>query len=675
MNLLRFIPIKLTIFLVLGILFGHYVGVAFWPSLSFVVFFLLATVIVSNKKYASESMVFGILALCTTICLGIFLVSCSHPKQQTNHYSHRDVAKSARWTLKITEVLKKSAFSSRYIAEVKGYNMEKASGKILINQPIDASLINFHVDDELTVQTTLATLKSPLNPYQFDYRKYMEYKGIYHQLWLNEGNHIVLENPYITLRGRAANLRRTIVAKLDKVGLEQSELGIIQALFLGQRTDISQELYSSYKDAGAVHILAVSGLHIGILLLFLEFLLRPLALIPNGKTIKLVVIVVLLWCFALLAGLSASVVRAVTMFSFVAYAMYLNRPQNTFNILGLSMFFILLVLDPLLVFDVGFQMSYAAVFAIVWIYPLLQKYWRPKNPIFKKIWQLLSVSIAAQIGVLPIGLYYFHQFPGLFFVSNLVIVPYLGVLLGFGIVMILLILLDWAPDFLIEVFGSTIDLMNTLVGWVAQQESFVLRNISFDGIQLILTYVAIIALVWLLIRRSFKRTLAVLGSILSLVLWSFYTQLSLKQREVLMVGHQTKNSLISYQKGNELRIYTSDSSAATYVTANYQIAQRIRNTSFHSIQNAYTIGSKHLLVIDSSGVFRTNGIAPDYLLMIQSPKVNLERLIDSLHPKMIIADGSNYNSYVKKWQESCLKQKLPFHYTGEKGAFTFKLFF
>ena len=126
------------------------------------------------------------------------------------------------------------------------------------------------------------------------------------------------------------------------------------------------------------------------------------------------------------------------MFSFVAYALYLNRPSNTFNILALSMFFILLLFNPMLLFQVGFQMSYAAVFAIVWVYPMLQRSWYPKNKIIRKIWQLLSVSIAAQLGVLPISLFYFHQFPGLFFISNLLVVPFLGILLAGGILVLVL---------------------------------------------------------------------------------------------------------------------------------------------------------------------------------------------------------------------------------------------
>ena len=255
-------------------------------------------------------------------------------------------------------------------------------------------------------------------------------------------------------------------------------MGIIQALLLGQRNSISTETYDNYKDAGAVHILAVSGLHIGILLLLLQFLFRPLEILPKGRTIKLVVIVLLLWCFAFLAGLSASVVRAVTMFSFVAYALYLNRPSNTFNILALSMFFILLLFNPMLLFQVGFQMSYAAVFSIVWIYPMLQRFWTPKNSVLQKIWQLLSVSIAAQLGVLPISLFYFHQFPGLFFISNLLIVPFLGLLLGMGILVMVLALLDILPDFLVLWYNRIISLMNSVVEWVAQQEAFIFKNIS-----------------------------------------------------------------------------------------------------------------------------------------------------------------------------------------------------
>ena len=147
---------------------------------------------------------------------------------------------------------------------------------------------------------------------------------------------------------------------------------------------------------------------------------------------------------------------------------------------------------------------YAAVFAIVWVYPMLQRFWFPKNVLLQKVWQLTSVSIAAQLGVLPISLFYFHQFPGLFFVSNLLIIPFLGILLGMGILVIALALLNLLPKFLVVLYDFLIDAMNSLVGWVAGQKVFIFRDIHFDAVQLVLGYAVIILLVQMLVKADYK---------------------------------------------------------------------------------------------------------------------------------------------------------------------------
>ena len=152
---------------------------------------------------------------------------------------------------------------------------------------------------------------------------------------------------------------------------------------------IPEDTYNNYQNAVAVHILAVSGLHVGILLLIREFLLSMIERIRRGKMLKLMLVVGLLWSYAFIAGLSHSIVQAVTMFSFLAYSMYLNRPTDPFNIIALSILFILLI-NPLFLFQVGFQMSYGAVIAIVWVYHKLQRFWYPDNFVVRKIWQLLS---------------------------------------------------------------------------------------------------------------------------------------------------------------------------------------------------------------------------------------------------------------------------------------------
>ena len=673
MNLLKFIPIKLTFLMVLGILFGYLFDIGIKNPLLLILVFLsvLGFFLLKEKKAVGIS--FGIIAALTTVCLGVLIVAIAQPKNANDHYSKISTTQQESWKLKVTEVLKPNSFSQRYFAEVAEYNSYKASGKIILNQSIDSTFQKLQVDDELMVFTPKDEIKSPLNLYQFNYKNYLEIQGVYHQLKLNANNHIVLENSSRTIKGYATSLRQNIITKLEQANFGNAELGIIQALLLGQRDTISTETYTDYKNAGAVHILAVSGLHIGILLLFLEFMLRPMELLPNGKTFKLVVIVVLLWGFAFLAGLSASVIRAVTMFSFVAYALYLNRPSNTFNILALSMFFILLVFDPMLLFHVGFQMSYAAVFAIVWVYPILQKFWYPKNWLIRRVWQLLSVSIAAQVGVLPISLYYFHQFPGLFFISNLFIVPFLGLILGFGIIVIVLIVLNIAPNSFIELYNSIIGLMNSVIKWVAQQEAFIFRNIPFDSVQLVLTYCLLISMIWMLTKKTFKRTLTFLICFVGLQLWSLYNQHYTSEKEQLLLVHQTKNSILAHQKGNQLNVFTNDSSATNKFATSYQIHERIERLNYHFISNSYKFNNQNLVLIDSSGIYDFKPKNVDYLILTQSPKINLERLIDSLHPKVLIADGSNYHSYVNRWKKTCSNKKLPFHYTGEKGAYIFKI--
>lgn len=673
MHLLKFIPIKLTILLVLGILFGYFfdTGVEFPLLLTLVFLCALGFILVKEKKAIGIS--FGLIAALTTFCLGILLMARVEPKNANDHYLNIISVEPQNWKLKVTEVLKSTAYSDRYFSEVSEYNSFKASGKIILTKAIDSTSRKFQVDDELVVVAPKDEVKPPLNPHQFNYRNYMLNQGVFHQLKLNTTNYALLENPSRTIKGYAASLRQNIIDKLKQTDFGADEFAIIQALFLGQRDDISIETYTNYKNAGAVHILAVSGLHIGIILLLLEFLFRPIEVLPKGKTIKLILIVLLLWGFALLAGLSPSVVRAVTMFSFVAYALYLNRPSNTFNILALSMFFILLVIDPLLLFDVGFQMSYAAVFAIVWIYPFLQKFWFPKNWLLRKFWQLLSVSLAAQLGVLPISLYYFHQFPGLFFVSNLLIVPFLGLILGLGILVIAFILLNIAPNPLIELYNSIIGFMNSIIEWVAQQEAFIFRHIPFDNVQLVLAYCLLISMIWMLTKKSYKYTLAFLSCVLCLQLWTLYSQHITNKKEQFLVAHQTKNSILAHQKGNQLNIYTYDSIPSKFFTTPFQIGERIEKIQFQSITNAYRFNDKKIMVLDSLGIYSNNVGFVDYLILTQSPKINLNRLIDSLRPKVLIADGSNYLSYTKRWEQTCAKKELPFHYTGEKGAYTFVL--
>ncbi|MBO6533917.1 MAG: ComEC/Rec2 family competence protein, partial [Muricauda sp.] len=470
--------------------------------------------------------------------------------------------------------------------------------------------------------------------------------------------------------GHASRFREHIISKLKKKAFGTDEMAVIQALLLGKRDDISEDTYNNYKNAGAVHILAVSGLHVGIILFILEFLLVPLERLPKGKTLKLVLVVLLLWAYAFVAGLSPSIVRAVTMFSFVAYALYLNRPTSSFNIIALSMLFILLI-KPLFLFQVGFQMSYAAVFAIVWVYPKLQRFWFPENLIVRKTWQLLSVSVAAQLGVLPISLFYFHQFPALFFISNLLIIPFLGLILGFGILVIALALLNALPQFLVNAFNWVIHIMNAIVGWVAQQEGFIIKEIPFDSVQLLLGYAIIISVVVFLSKPIRKTALILFGGIILFQSWGIWNNLQVQRKEAVILAHRSRNSVVLHQLGDSLSILTSNPTNIGNIANDYAVAERIRTLDTSKLKNSYILGEKRLVIVDSTALFPLEK-HPDYLLLTLSPKLHLERLLDSLRPKTVLADGSNYPSLVAKWKSTCAQKEIPFHYTGEKGFYVFK---
>ncbi len=669
MNLLKFVPIKLTIFLIIGIIIGFYND--FMPSVAISITLILVLLLgyFLRKSTRENSGYFGITVLVTTIFIGIIAITQWKPKNHENHYSHLEKSEIGIIHLKIVEVLKPNHFSNRYTAKVKSIDGTSASGKVILSVSKKSDKKAFFIDQEILTNDSFTAIKPPLNPHQFNYKNYLHKLGIYDQIVIQNQNYTLLKNSTPTSYGVAAQLRSKIIRSLHLANFGKEELSIIQALLLGQKNDISEATYSDYKNAGAVHILALSGLHIGILLLLLQFVLKPLEYLPKGKTIKLITTVLLLWCFAFLAGLSASIIRAVTMFSFVAYALYLNRPSNTYNILALSMFFILLIINPTLLFQVGFQMSYAAVFAIVWLYPILQKFWTPKQFVFKKIWQLLSVSLAAQIGVLPLSLFYFHQFPGLFFISNLIIVPFLGIILGIGILVIILAVFQTLPQFLASFYNAIIALMNTLIGYIAHQEAFIFKNIAFDAVQLILAYLFLIGFAITKFKTTFKNVALVVAVLIGLQGYTLYTKYQSRKKEGVLVMHQTKNTIIANRTGLQLQLF-SNSFETTSTINSYMIGERITELTSDSLKNAYTFKGKNLVIIDSLGVYTSTKVHT--ILLTQSPKLNLERLIDSIRPQQIIFDGSNYSSYIKRWKATCLKRKLPFHYTGEKGAYYFE---
>ena len=673
--ILRFIPVQLTFFLVLGILFGFYNTVPF----NYLLIVLIGLMVVltlsywqANKSF-SQNLSFTILTYIFSFFLGISTVVIHNDLNNQDHYSHF-ISDNNSTVLVIDKALKSSNYHNKYEASVLELNGILTNGKVLLNIQKD-SLARLNVDDKLYLKEDFKEVNSPKNPYYFDYKKYLKKQQIYHQLFSSNTEFLLLSKRSFSFKGFAAKFRNIINAALIKNGFKDDELGVINALLLGQRQDISPELLESYAGAGAIHILAVSGLHVGIILLILNFLFSPLERFKNGKFIKLIIVVSLLWIFAFIAGMSASVVRAVTMFTAVAIGMQVNRPTNVYNTLVISMFFLLLF-KPSFLFDVGFQLSYLAVFFIVWLQPLLYNLWIPKWKIPDFFWKLLTVSIAAQFGVIPLSLYYFNQFPSLFFVSNLVIIPVLGLILVGGIVIIALSLIDILPAFLAKMYYYLIYTMNWVVEWVSLQEDFLFKDISFTWLMVIASYALIVFMIRFFENISAPRLLIFLTAILLFQGVMMFQKRERQSMNEFIVFQKSRNSIIAERTGENLNVFHSldslylskDNILNQYKVGVGNLAIDLRN----SIPNVYQFKNKKILIVDSLGVYQVNNFKPDILILQQSPKINLTRLIDSLKPQLIIADGSNYKSYIKYWGETCEQKNTPFYHTGQKGAYILK---
>ena len=299
------------------------------------------------------------------IFIGLFTVFFQNDNNKENYYANY-FTQDSLITFRVEKVLKSNLYYDKYFGSINKIGDQKTTGIVLLNVQKDSLKSEVKIGSTFLFKSELSEVSMPLNPYQFNYKKYLEKQGVYHQVFLRNTAYLVKDFEEKAIYKIADNIRNKVEKELINNRFRGEELAVIKALILGQRKDVSKDLLEDYTNAGAIHILAVSGLRVGIILLILSFLLKPLDSIKNGKIIKTFLIVLLLWFFAIIAGLSASVVRAVTMFTAIAIGMTFSRKTFVQHTLIASMF-VLLLCKPMFLFDVGFQLSYLAVFSIVTI--------------------------------------------------------------------------------------------------------------------------------------------------------------------------------------------------------------------------------------------------------------------------------------------------------------------
>ncbi len=675
MKVMQFPLARITIGFVIGILLAYYSQP--YPEIVFILLSIAILGFVVAYLFSIRNFVntiyFGITTYILALGIGATTqIIHTNLYQKTNYINTKNIFEKPHLvSVIIREKLKSSSFNDRYIALINQVDQTNSSGRILLNVQKDSLTPPFKIGSHLLIDGTLYKNKPAKNPNQFDYSKYLEGIQIYAQIYADAssikiGSIIDKDAWYYS-----SVLRTKILNNLEKSKFNKDELNVAAALILGQQQDISPEIIRDYQYAGAVHILSVSGLHIGFILLFVTFILKPIPNNRHGSLFKLIIILVSLAAFGIIAGLAPSVVRSVVMFSFVAIGMYLRRSTNIFHTLLVSILLILLF-QPSFLFDVGFQLSYIALFFILWLQPLLAQLWKPKNKIVNYFWEILTVSFAAQIGAFPLSIYYFHQFPGLFFVTNLVVIPFLSIIMALGVLVMVLAAFDYVPFYLAKALEWSIYILDKIINSIASVEQFIIQDIPFNWYFLMsLNLLIITTIIWFK-KPSFGKLTFVLISIIILQLTYFETHWNIQNQKELVIFSAKKNTLITERIGENVTLFANDSllktvsknrTIKTYLMGNFshlRTTKKLRNTLFFN-------GNK-ILVLDSLSLYPNNS-NPDILVLTQSPRINLERLFENKKPKIVIADATNFRTYIKLWKATCIKEKIPFHATGEKGFY------
>ena len=669
MKFMQFPLAKVSVAFCLGLVYAHFQpsslvtsSVLFCSSFAFLIGFRF-----TFKKAKANSY----LVLIVSFLLGLWITALHFEPNKSHHYLHITNDYSAyNIELILRERLKSSQKNNRYVAEIKRINQRESCGKVIVNLRKSKTSISFDNGTLIRVKGELYRNTTPPNPFQFDYNSYLKNQQIFAQIYTDYESIEPSPYPVKSLSQIGSKIRNRISNNLEKTHLQKDVLSIVMALLLGQQQDISKAILLDYQYAGAIHILSVSGLHVGFILLFVVRLLKPIPNHRKGLAVKLIITLLSLWAFGILAGLAPSVVRSVTMFSFVAIGLFLKRSVNMYHSLLVSIFLILLF-RPSFLFDVGFQLSYLALFFILWLQPLLASIWTPKYRVITYFWEILTVSFAAQIGTLPTSLYYFHQFSGLFFITNLIVLLLLSVVLALTLLVVIIAGFGLVPSFLVQLLTYAIQLLNGMIGWVASFEDFVLKDLPMNTMLLLTSYGMVIAWIIFFKKITYRNSLLLATSILFFQASLIYIKYKTQTANEFIVFNEKKKTLLTKKLNQKITVFTNETKKSidqNWSLQSYTVGNFSRLHTVEPLSNFYYFNRTKIMLIDSSGVYLSNS-KPDVVILTQSPKINLIRMISECQPKIIVADASNYLSYKKLWKTTCEKEKIPFHDTTEKGFF------
>lgn len=571
--------------------------------------------------------------------------------------------------------------------------IKNSSGNILLYVARDTTAEAIRYGDLIYVDGRFVEIQSPENPCSFNYRQFLHFQNIHYQAFIRAGNWGVQKNSNrFSIVSASIEWQQFFLEVLKKYIPGEKELAVGAALLLGHRDDMPETIKVAYAQTGAMHVLAVSGLHVGIVFLIVNFFLKRIKH-PSlvWRISKIIILLLVIWGFALVTGAAPSVTRAAVMFSFLNVGLAFRRYSSIYNTLAASAFFMLLY-DPYLIAHVGFQLSYLAVVGIVFFQPKLAACWMIKNKFGRYLWELVCVSFAAQIMTMPLSFYYFNQFPFYFWLTGILLVPLAGVELGVGI---LVFILEGISPMLAAVLGSVLNMLfclgNGFVFYVQQLPAAVIDGIWIDGLVGILCYFLILSFMVAISSRRYKWiNYSFIFLCLICLKISIHKSAIVTQRQVVLY-HINQQSLIDFFNA-EMR-YTISGETLTDRSAEFAATgQRLlsgwlthRDLIFedkeiyqadHLFKQDRLIqyyDVKIAVVDEPADVTFQQRIKVDYVLFRKSPEVTIKEVAGAFEFKALIFDGSNKKWQVKKWKQACKVMGVSQYDTAEKGALVINL--
>lgn len=676
-----------------------------------------------NMVVAEEKVVIFLLIFLTLLLLALIIIS-----EIIRNYSYRWIFSfllflfltlsgftfvvNADYRLRVNDIPEIEDVSEYYIARLyESPSHREKTLKVTLNvlayksgnslQNIDSKVIAYFEKSEKS--TTLKygdciiifaypeEVEKPPNPEQFDYKDYLYKKGISHQVYLKSDDWIDLnENRSNPIYRFSYWMRDFLLETMQKLGVHEEEYAVAAAILLGYDDSLPQELRQKYVAAGAMHILCVSGLHVGVIFMVFSYMLFFLdERKKNQRIIKQLILLILIWFYALLAGLAPSILRATIMLSFVIIGNIINRNGVVLNSLAASAF-ILLCVNPANLFDVGFQLSYAAVIGIVVLQRPIMKLFYFKYNIINKIWEVTSVTLAAQIATAPFTIYYFHQFPTYFWLSNLFMSPVSSVVIIGGMLMLLLFFIPYVNVVIAWVVSKMIFVMNYGVCWIESLPYSILKGLYINEIQfVILLFVLLAILLFVQLKNKTILFSIMIMSILFLLV-NVNNNLKINMQKEIIIYSINNMTAIDFIFGREHLIlsdslFINDKSAFSYNIENCLVSRGVFHNGNSKLleddfdynlikkrKNVVTFDEKLIGLSDGSIFSKVDlqyKIPLDYMVVYGRRKQTLSYILNVYRFDYLIIDRSVPSYLASKLMDEADALGINYHNIREDGAF------